>query len=144
MPDLSLDNWRIWYEMVWAVVYLVPSDTRVLEIYLLKNIKSSMMSSCMIKLKFLPQPYIIHRLGKTSTHICCLLYFELSHASLMPYERSVMLLKSRSRTHHPHMHYSYIRGRHKNMAFHLNPSKKYFTSTLGVNTKNIPHRISPE
>ena len=26
-----------------------------------------------------------------------------------------MLLKSRSRTHHPHMHYSYTRGRHKNM-----------------------------
>ena len=39
MLDLSLDNWRICYEKVWAAVYLVPSDTKVLEIYLLKNMK---------------------------------------------------------------------------------------------------------
>ena len=37
MFDLSLGNWRIWYEKVWAVVYLDPSDTNVLEIYLLKK-----------------------------------------------------------------------------------------------------------
>ena len=54
-----------------------------------------------------------------------------------------MLLKSRSRTHHPHMHYSYSGGRRKNMSFHLDPLKKCFTPTLGVNTKNIPYRISP-
>ena len=34
----------------------------------------------------------------------------------------VMLLKSRSRRHHPHMHY-YTGGRHKNMSFHLDPLK---------------------
>jgi hypothetical protein len=39
MFDLSLGSWRIWYEKVWAIVYLVPSDTKVLEIYLSKNIK---------------------------------------------------------------------------------------------------------
>jgi hypothetical protein len=39
MIDLSLSNWWIWYENVWAAVYLVPSDTKVLEIYLLKNMK---------------------------------------------------------------------------------------------------------
>jgi hypothetical protein len=39
MLDLCLGNWRIWYEKVWVIVYLVLSDTRVLEIYLLKNIK---------------------------------------------------------------------------------------------------------
>jgi hypothetical protein len=89
----------------------------------------------MTKLKFLPEPYMIHRLGKISTHICCLLYFKFSQASLMPYKRSVLLLKSRLRTHHPHMHYSYNGGRRKNMSFHLNPPKKYFTPTLGVNTK---------
>jgi hypothetical protein len=61
----------------------------------------------------------------------------------MPYERLVMLLKSRSHTYHPHMHYSYTGGRHKNMSFHLDPLKKCFTSTIGVNTKNIPYRISP-
>ena len=30
---------QMWYEKVQAVVYLVPSDTRVSEIYLLKKIK---------------------------------------------------------------------------------------------------------
>ena len=42
-----------------------------------------------------------------------------------------MLLKSRSCTHHPHMHYSYTGGRRKNMP----STKKCFTPTLGVNTK---------
>jgi hypothetical protein len=32
MLDLSLGNWRIWYENVLAAIYLVPSDTKVLEI----------------------------------------------------------------------------------------------------------------
>jgi hypothetical protein len=31
MLDLSLGSWRIWYGKVWAAVYLVPRDTRVLE-----------------------------------------------------------------------------------------------------------------
>jgi hypothetical protein len=39
MLDLSLDSWQVWYEKVWATVYLVLSDTRVLEIYLLKILK---------------------------------------------------------------------------------------------------------
>jgi hypothetical protein len=39
MLDLSLSNWRIWYKKVWAAVYLVPSDTEVSEIYLLKKYK---------------------------------------------------------------------------------------------------------
>jgi hypothetical protein len=39
MLDLSLGNWRIWYEKVWVVIYLVPSDIKVSEIYPLKNIK---------------------------------------------------------------------------------------------------------
>ena len=34
-----------------------------------------------------------------------------------------MLLKSRSRTHHPNMYYSYTRGRRNNMPFHLDPPK---------------------
>jgi hypothetical protein len=39
MFDLSLGDWWIWYEKVWVVVYLVPRETWVLEIYLLKNLK---------------------------------------------------------------------------------------------------------
>ena len=31
MLDLSLDNWRTWYEKVWAAVYLVSSDTKILD-----------------------------------------------------------------------------------------------------------------
>ena len=34
-----------------------------------------------------------------------------------------MLLKSRSHTHHPHMHYSYTGGRRNNTPFHLDPPK---------------------
>jgi hypothetical protein len=68
----------------------------------------------MIKLEFLPKPYIIFRLG-ILPHICCLLCVEFSQALLMPYKRFVMLLKSRSHTHHPHMHYFYTGGMHKDM-----------------------------
>jgi hypothetical protein len=39
MLDLSLGNGQIWYEKVWTTVYHVISDTKILEIYLLKNIK---------------------------------------------------------------------------------------------------------
>ena len=45
-----------------------------------------------------------------------LLALALSLSSFVdPYKRFVMLLKSRSRTHHPNMFYSYIGGEHKNM-----------------------------
>ena len=73
-----------------------------------------MMSSYMTKLEFLLEPYILFRIGKLP-HICCLFCVEFSQALLMPCERFVMLLKSRSRTNHPNMHYSYTRGRHNNM-----------------------------
>jgi hypothetical protein len=112
--------------------------------FIFQKHKKFMMSSCMTKLEFLPEPYMILRLRKPFTHICCLFCTEFSQALLMPYERFVMLLKSRSRTHHPHMHYSYTRSRRNNMPFHQDPPKIYFTPTLGVNTKNIPYRICPK
>jgi hypothetical protein len=69
----------------------------------------------MTKFEFLPEPImLIFRLGKLSL-LCYLLCTEFGQALLMPYEKFVMLLKSRSRTHHLHMHYSYTRGRRKNM-----------------------------
>jgi hypothetical protein len=95
----------------------------------------------MTKLEFLPEPYMILRLGNLPLIYAACFCIEFSQALLMPYERFVMLLKSRSRTHHPHMLYSYTRGRHRNMPFHLDPPKTCFTRTLGVNTKNIPYRI---
>ena len=62
MLDLSLGN-----------SFSVPSDTKVLEIYLLKTQKCYMMSSYMTKLEFPPEPYMLFRLEKLS-HICCLFF----------------------------------------------------------------------
>ena len=76
----------------------------------------------MTKLEFLPEPYMLFRLGKLS-HICCLLLHWVLPSFFDPYERFVMLLKSRSRTQHPNMYYSYTGGRRKNMSFHLDPPK---------------------
>ena len=53
-----------------------------------------------------------------------------------PYERFVMLLKSRSRTHHPHMQYSYT-GVGSKTCFPFRSTQKCVISTLGVNTKNM-------
>ena len=114
MLDLSLGNWRIWYEKVWTTIYLVPSDTKVLKIYFLKNKKCYMMSSCMTKLEFLPESYILFRVGKLP-HICFLLLHWVLSSFVDPYETFVMLLKSRSRTHHPEIFYSYAGSEHKNM-----------------------------
>ena len=58
----------------------------------------------------------------------------------MPYERFVILLKSRSRTHHPHMHYSYTVVGAKT-CFPSRFTQKCFTPTLGENTKNMLHRF---
>ena len=93
-----------------------------------------MMSSFMTKLEFPLKPYRLFRLGKLP-HICCLLLHWVLSSFVDPYERFVMLYKSRSRTHHPHMHYSYTGGRRKNTPFHLDPPKKCFTPALGMNTK---------
>jgi hypothetical protein len=98
----------------------------------------------MTNLEFLPEPYMIFRLGKPFTHICSLLCIEFSQALLMPYERFVMLIKSRSHTHHPHMHYSYTGSRRKHLPSYIDSPEKCFTPTLGVNTKNIPYRIYPK
>jgi hypothetical protein len=77
----------------------------------------------MTKFEFLPEPYMMFRLGKLSLiHAACFC-IEFSQALLMPYARFVMLLKSRSRTHHSNMYYSYTRGRHRNMPFHQDPLK---------------------
>ena len=77
---------------------------------------------------------------KTSTYICCLRCIEFGQALLMPYESFVMLLKSRSHTHHPHMHYSYTGGSRKNM-HSIWSTQKCFTPTLGENAKNMFDRF---
>jgi hypothetical protein len=127
MLDLGLGNWWIWYEKVWAAVYLVPSNTKVLEIYLLKNTK-------MLHDEFPPEQYMLFRLGKLPLKCYLQLHWVLS-SFVDPYERFVMLLKSRSRTHHPHMHYSYTGGRHTKTCLPYRSAQKCSTPTVGVNTK---------
>ena len=92
------------------------------------------MSFCMTKLEFPPESYMFIQARKNSTYM--LLAFALSVVKLCePYERFVMLLKSRSRTHHPHMHYSYT-GRRRKTWLPSRSTQKCSTPTLGVNTKN--------
>ena len=52
-----------------------------------------------------------------------------------------MLLKSRSQTHHPNMHYSYSGDRHKNMPF-IQIYPKMFYSYTGGEHKNMLVRFS--
>jgi hypothetical protein len=82
----------------------------------------------MTTLEFLPEPYMILRLGNLPLIYVACFYIEFSQALLMPYEKFVMLLKSRTHIHLPHIHYSYTRGRRKNMSFHLDPPKRIFYS----------------
>ena len=98
------------------------------------------MSSFMTKLEFLPKPIMI-RIGNLPL-ICCLLSIEFSQALLMPFERFVMLLKSRSRTHHPHMHYSYTgrRRTHFFIQIHL----KVFCSYTESKHQKIYHIGQPQ
>ena len=81
MLDLSLGNWQVWYEKVWAVVYLVSSDTKVLEIYLLKNIKMLHDEFLYDKAWIPTRPYMLFRLGKL-WYICCLFCIEFCQALL--------------------------------------------------------------
>ena len=88
------------------------------------------MSSCMTKLEFPLEPYMLFRLGKLP-HICCLFLHWVLSSFVDPYERFVMLLKSRSRTHHSHMHCSYTGGRHKNMPSIQIQPKMFYSYTRG-------------
>jgi hypothetical protein len=68
----------------------------------------------MTKLEFPPEPYMLFRLENFHIYDACFC-IEFFQALLVPYERFVMLLKSRSRTHNLHMHHFYTGGRRKNM-----------------------------
>jgi hypothetical protein len=103
--------------------------------FFLKNLKIHMMRF----LNFHQSLICLSRLGKLP-HICYLLCIEFGQALLMPYERFVILFKSRSRTHHPQMYYSYTRGRRRT-CLPFRPTQKCITPTLGENTKKIPYRL---
>jgi hypothetical protein len=138
MFDLSLGNWKIWYEKVWAIVYLVLSDTKVLEISFEKHKKYYMMSFCMTKLEFPPEPYMLFRLEKLS-YICYLLLHWVLSSFVDSYDRFVMLSKSRSRTHHIYLlllHWEYVKT-----CLPSRSTQKYSTHTLGANNKNMSNRF---
>ena len=72
-----------------------------------------------------------------------LLAFALSFVKLCEhYERFFMLSKSRSRTHHPNMHYSYTGGRRKNM-FSIQIHQKMFYSYTGSEQKHACQVFHP-
>ena len=141
MLDLSLGNWWIWYEKVWAADYLVSSNTKVLEIYLLKNIKCYMMSSCMTKLEFLLEPNIIFRLGKLP-----LLYVVGFALSLVkhcwPLWEVCHALKNQDHVHTTHICTTPTLGAGTKTCFPSRSTQKCFTPTFGVNTKNMFDRFS--
>jgi hypothetical protein len=120
--------------MIWATIYLVPSDTKILEIYLLRNHKNiTWWIPIWQSLNF--HESHTYYLGNKSFHIYVACFcIDFWQALLIPYKRFVMPLKLKSCTHHPHMHYSYIWVRCKNMPS-IRSIHKCFTPTLGVNTK---------
>ena len=87
----------------------------------------------MTKLEFPPEPYMLFRLEKLP-QICCLLLYWVLSSFVDPYERSIMLLKSRSRTHHPDMHCCYT-GVGAKTCLPSRSTQKCSTPTLGVNPK---------
>ena len=100
-----------------------------------------MMRSCMTKLEFLPEQNMIFRLRKLPLIYAACIALSLVKLCWCLYESFVMLLKSRSCTHHPHMHYSYTGGRRKNMPSILIHSKMFYSYTGGEH-KNMLVRFS--
>jgi hypothetical protein len=142
MLDLSLGDWGIWYEKVWAAIYLVPSNTKFWRFIFWKF--EIMMSSCMTKLKFLRKPDIIYifRWGKPLLIYAACFALSLVKLCCIPYERFVMLLKSRSRTHHPYIHNSYTRNRHNHSSFSTQIHLKMFSPTIERTPKNLTYRTA--
>ena len=98
------------------------------------------MSSCMTKLEFPPEPHKLFRLGKLS-HIYCLLFHWVLSSFVDPYERFVMLLKLRSRTHHPICITPTLEVG-VDICLPSRSTQKCSTPTLGVNIKNMLVRFS--
>ena len=97
-----------------------------------KTQKFYMMSSYMTKLEFPLEPHMLFRLGKLP-HICCLFLHWVLSSFVDPYERFVMILKSKSHTHHIYLlllHWEYAKT-----CFPSRFTQKCFTPTLGVNIK---------
>jgi len=128
---------KIWEGLSYCLSFsYVRLSSRV---YLLKNIKIIMMSSCMTsELRFLPQPYIF-RLGKPSTNM--LLVFELSFVKLMwSLWGTYHTFKIKITYTPPKYALLYTRvGTKTYLPFRS--TKKCFSPTLGV-SKNMPVRIS--
>ena len=141
MLDLSLGNWRIWYEKVWVTIYLVPSDTKVLEIYFFeKTQKCYMISSCMIKLEFPPEPYILFRLGKLP-HIWCLYCIEFCQA-LLTLMRDLSSSKNQDHVHTTQICTTPTLGVDVKTCLPSRSTQKMFYSYTGGGHKNMFDRFS--
>jgi hypothetical protein len=77
--DLGLGDWWAWYGKVLSCCYLVPSDTRVLEIYLLKNLKLSHDEFLYDEWLNSYHNYIFARLGKPTHRLLTLCWVWSTH-----------------------------------------------------------------
>ena len=136
MLDLSLGSWRIWDEKVWAAVYHVPSDTRVLEILSSENLK-------MLHGEFLYDESLnshhshicmLVRIGKTSTFIYCLCALSLVELC-WPLE---LFMRLKSRSHTPCTPCYFYPGSTHHHIHPFRSTQKCSAPTLGVNTKIFP------
>jgi hypothetical protein len=98
----------------------------------------------MTKLKFLPKPDIIYifRRGKPLLIYAACFALSLVKLCCISYERFVMLLKSRSRTHHPYIHNSYTGNRNNHSSFSTQIHLKMFSPTMERTPKNLTYRTT--
>jgi hypothetical protein len=79
MLDLSLGDWQIWYEKVWATIYLVLSDTRVLEIYLFKKLPHDEFLYDESFNSYHSHIYMLARIGKLAHRLLALCWVWSTH-----------------------------------------------------------------
>ena len=99
-----------------------------------------MMSSCMTKLEFLPEPYMLFSLGKLP-HLCCLfLHWVLScFVTLM---RHLSCSWNQDHVHTTQICITPTLEVGAKTCFPFRSTQKCFTPTLAVNTKNMFYRFS--
>ena len=98
------------------------------------------MSSYMTKLEFLPEPYMLFRLGKLS-RICCLFCIEFCQ-TLLTLMRDLSCSTNQDHVHTTHICTTLTLGVGANTCLPSRSTQKCSTPTLGVNTKNMLDRFS--
>jgi hypothetical protein len=135
MLDLSLGSWRIWYEKVWAAIYLVPRDARILEnlSFEKKLLHDEFMYDESLN-SYHNYIFMLARLGKPAHKLLVLYWVWSNH--VRPLLRGWSYSQDQDHVHSTHICCFYPESTHPH-AFHLDPPQNYSTPTLGVNIKNM-------